>query len=251
MQKQLVIAKYKEDISWAKNLDSWDVVIYSKDRSETDSQCVSLPNLGREAHTYLFHILNNYEKLADVLVFAQGHPFDHSPNFLNHLQNLPQNLTYFPLSIHDFLLDELGNPHLTGNPPTTYGLNFKQFFEHVLGRPCPILMYCVGNALFAVSKERILAHPKEFYEKCLHTITCLESPTSSRVDQNIMEAHYFERLWHAIFYPGGSLPTHPAKQEMLLPLIQEYQSARDRGEVEASARLLGTMNEILTSFRNR
>jgi hypothetical protein len=31
-----------------------------------------LENIGREAHTYLYHICNNYRLLSDVTVFVQG-----------------------------------------------------------------------------------------------------------------------------------------------------------------------------------
>jgi len=34
--------------------------------------CVALPNVGREGHTYLHHIVNNYENLADWTVFSQA-----------------------------------------------------------------------------------------------------------------------------------------------------------------------------------
>ena len=33
---------------------------------------INLPNIGREAHTYLYHIINNYDNLADINVFLPG-----------------------------------------------------------------------------------------------------------------------------------------------------------------------------------
>lgn len=34
--------------------------------------CIELPNVGREAHTFLHHILKNYDTLADVTFFVNG-----------------------------------------------------------------------------------------------------------------------------------------------------------------------------------
>lgn len=42
-----------------------------------------IPNVGREADTYLHHIISNYGTgLPATTIFCQGHPFDHSPDFL-------------------------------------------------------------------------------------------------------------------------------------------------------------------------
>ena len=35
-------------------------------------EALPLPNVGRESHTYLHHIVNNYDKLADWTVFSQA-----------------------------------------------------------------------------------------------------------------------------------------------------------------------------------
>ena len=52
------------------------VTIY--DKSETPAQnSIKLKNRGREGETFLYHIVNNYDKLDDVTVFLQGNPFEH------------------------------------------------------------------------------------------------------------------------------------------------------------------------------
>jgi hypothetical protein len=48
---------------------------------------VQLPNIGREGHTYLYHIKENYYKIAmgeclSKHIFLQGDPFPHSPFIL-------------------------------------------------------------------------------------------------------------------------------------------------------------------------
>lgn len=250
-QYQLVVSKYKEDVSWIRFIGpKWTILVYSKDPFENDDTFIKLPNLGREAHTYLHHILNFYDDLADITVFVQGNPFDHAPAFLKDLEHIPDDVLYKPFSTQEILMDEFGNPHLTGNSPTSYNMYFKEFYEHILQRPCPILMYCIANALFAVSRDQIRMQSRAFYEKCMQTITCLETPTSTRVDQNIMEAHFFERMWHAIFYPGGSLPVPKEKMALLESLLSQYKEARSTGSTQQASEILRAMNEKL-SLGNR
>ena len=47
------------------------VTIYNKGDSHIPNS-ISLHNVGRESHTYLYHIVNNWDKLADRTVFFQG-----------------------------------------------------------------------------------------------------------------------------------------------------------------------------------
>ena len=68
----IVIAKYKEDVSWSNQFKTSRVIIY--DKSGEDNGFVNLPNFGRESHTYLTHIINNYDNLPDYTCFLQGNP---------------------------------------------------------------------------------------------------------------------------------------------------------------------------------
>ncbi|MGL1148113.1 hypothetical protein ACSTLH_00765, partial [Vibrio parahaemolyticus] len=36
-----------------------------------------LPNVGREAHTWIHHIIERYETLSPYTLFLQGNPLDH------------------------------------------------------------------------------------------------------------------------------------------------------------------------------
>jgi hypothetical protein len=81
MTKQLILARYNEDIKWTENLPAdIEVIIYNKGKGIGNN----LPNIGREAHTYLHHLCNG--KLADRMVFAQADPFYHcGPRFVNNM----------------------------------------------------------------------------------------------------------------------------------------------------------------------
>ena len=82
-----VIAAYKEDLSWVKRYLPYvgHVYLYCKDaeycakglqasiRAEPERFSVKLlPNVGREAHTYLTHIISHYDRLPERTVFTMG-----------------------------------------------------------------------------------------------------------------------------------------------------------------------------------
>lgn len=87
----LVVARYKENVNWITRLpDGIDVILYNKGPSKISSavklrtkEIIQLPNKGREADTYIKHLLNySHGKDNEWTVFVQGDPFPHSPDLL-------------------------------------------------------------------------------------------------------------------------------------------------------------------------
>lgn len=83
-----VIARYKEDINWTRYLPG-KVIIYNKGPDDLDisnfrdnTEIRKVENVGREGHTYLYHIIENYDKLTERITFLQADPFDHSPHLI-------------------------------------------------------------------------------------------------------------------------------------------------------------------------
>jgi hypothetical protein len=66
---ELVLAHFNEDPSWSDPYASVRT-IYCK--GSQVSGCIPLENIGREGHTYLHHIVTNYDNLADWTVFSQA-----------------------------------------------------------------------------------------------------------------------------------------------------------------------------------
>jgi hypothetical protein len=100
MSVELVIARYNEDILWLNKVKNMKITIYNKGKDNIDYKFIKLPNIGRESHTYLTHIINNYDNLLDTTIFCQGDPFFHSPDFLELIKNSKsfqpiQPLTYY------------------------------------------------------------------------------------------------------------------------------------------------------------
>ncbi len=88
---EIVVARYNENIDWLEPYLS-DSTIYNKGRSIAGKDTVPLPNIGREGHSYLYHIIENYDNLADRTIFCQGDPFEHSPDFLQLLNDWQHHL---------------------------------------------------------------------------------------------------------------------------------------------------------------
>ena len=157
----IVVAKYKEDMSWVSNFDKSRLFIY--DKSGEDNGFINLPNFGREAHTYLTHIIENYDNLSDYTCFLQGNPFDGEKGHLNKdadfIQNFNEDVEFYPLS---YLLqcDLDGNPH---HPKLEVReIIFDKFFNNY-----PEYLVFVVGAQFIVKKSAILRRKKEFYEDLL------------------------------------------------------------------------------------
>src|SRR5688572_16556932 len=98
MSLELVVARYNENLNWLRRVPKeFRVTIYDKS-DENLPNAMDLPNVGREAHTYLWHIVARYDSLAEVTVFCQGRPFDHAYDFHQTLRDLAES----PVC-HDFL----------------------------------------------------------------------------------------------------------------------------------------------------
>ena len=87
MSYKVVVAKYNENMDWLNNISTAGVsqiyIVYDKGSSPIpDSfptkQIFRRENIGREAESFLFYILENYYNLPDYVILLQGHPFDHA-----------------------------------------------------------------------------------------------------------------------------------------------------------------------------
>ena len=105
MRVVLLIARYREDLTWVEDVpDELEVVVVNKGgefpRIRRDNLTVfRAKNLGRESETYVSYIVRNYEKLPDRIIFAQGDPFEHSPFFLELIRGFEEWRGFQPLTL--------------------------------------------------------------------------------------------------------------------------------------------------------
>ena len=191
VQFRIVVAKYKEDISWCK---SYTTTIYNKGDDYVEN-AIPLPNIGREAHTYLYHIVENYDNLDEYTVFLQGNPSDHSRDLHKKLNDISESIDvpdYIDLC-HQLIHATTRICHYDPTLPLSE-------FDRILFGEMPEREIIFGaGAQFCVSKRAILSVPKSTWKYLLETI------------HENRGAWVIERFWREIFLSGlGSAP--PLKQ---------------------------------------
>jgi hypothetical protein len=76
---EIVISRYNEDLSWINEypFNQFEYIVYNKgdnDNFEKNNvkKIINLDNVGRCDHTYLYHIINNYDNLSEHTIFLPG-----------------------------------------------------------------------------------------------------------------------------------------------------------------------------------
>ena len=164
---ELVIARYNEDLKWVEQYQDFATVYNKGDEVEG---AIALKNIGREAHTYVHHIVNNYDNLSDYTCFLQGDPMDpHSPRFhlyLDHILNSNEILPEF-FWISERIVE--GDFEYEREPYHKTFPNIKYAYEKVFGKEPEIEKFIFGSgAMFCVSRNRIRERPIEFYQNILN-----------------------------------------------------------------------------------
>lgn len=181
----IVVSKYVKNIDWTRKL-IYPVTIYDK------SPGGNLPNIGRETHTYLYHIIENYDNLPDIIIFLQDAPFDHvrGTDLISYINDIniykDEKFLWFPNSY-------IYNQDSDIDPRAVTRENRKKLSEYI-GIPFEEKYEFCGGAQFIVSKELILNKTKDFYQKCMETFDIFKD------DSNLQGAPWIiERLWTQIF----------------------------------------------------
>jgi hypothetical protein len=197
--REMVIARYGEDVRWA---EKWNPTIYNKGSPLTAGGIVrSLPNVGRESHTYLYHILNYWDQLADRTLFSQGKIQDHLPEGVRVEQFFDESVDLvFPRIVRDAKWTDAGRlvyPGIFGKMLRSGNMRpsryipvewFRKFLDKELNDPSD-LVYIPG-AIFSVTRGRIHSMPKRFYQNLIEQVSDHPNPE---------EGHYIERAWMYVF----------------------------------------------------
>lgn len=69
---EIVLAHYNEDIEWSNPYSSIRTIYCKGPHKSRPPGCHPLKNVGREGHTYLHHIVHNYDSLSKWTVFTQA-----------------------------------------------------------------------------------------------------------------------------------------------------------------------------------
>lgn len=188
MKKELVVARYQENIAWLSIVHpDFDIYLYEKNSiAEPVDVPIKkrelLPNIGNEAHTYLHHIVSQYSDPADLTFFVQGNPLDHSTYIFEYFVNQVEiNQDYTTLCEKQCITNDVGQPW-------HFGLPVGKYYAEIFGKPMTQAFIFGAGAQFCVTKKAIQSKPLDFWIKLLE------------LSKNTGEAPFvFERLWHKFF----------------------------------------------------
>ena len=211
-----VIARYNESLDWLMVSEFQHItrfIIYNKGKPITtilplNATVINIPNVGKCDHTYLYHIVRNYDNLADMTIFISGTLRDHRKG--PRLKNTIKLVNKTKNSV--FIVDKLNVPHDIYNFSMSYYMSsnpINQVDEGSIAKLYPANIRPFGKwfeyhwpnqstvgapytSIFAVHKKHILQHEKKYYISFLEEVS---------VDVNPEVGHYLERSWLMIFSP--------------------------------------------------
>ena len=214
---EIVVSRYNEDLKWINTdpFNKYPLIVYNKginndfEHSSKIEKVVNTKNVGREGHTYLLHIINNYDNLADFTLFLPGSlehqeklwkakkilsVFEDEKKCIYIEHPLPDDIMDFEISEHkssnsqNLLVND--ETKLLESDIKPFGKWYSNYFNDIKLDSISYL------GVLAVKKEDILQHSKEYYEVFLNQLSTHSNPEVG---------HYIERTWSKIFYPSSSL----------------------------------------------
>ena len=212
---EIVVSRYNEDVEWMYTypFNKFKIICYNKGpelekTKNTNISIFNIPNVGRCDHTYLYHIIKNYDNLANNTIFLPASCLDerklYKTNFIINKTLETSNTVFLGVKyddlakdIFDFNLTEYicQNPdNVKLNPESELQLSpirpFGLWYSHNFGNIKTTILSYYG--IFSINKSHILSHSKEYYSNLASYLDTHSNPEVG---------HYFERAWAAIFYP--------------------------------------------------
>ena len=213
---EIVIANYEEDIEWVNKIPTtlYDkLTIYNKGRPKNYDSLVkkgakvhTLPNVGREGHSYLYHIITNYDRLANVTMFLPGSAYTFYQKkaqldiIIPHLQENKESIIvgftdpiYIKNELDTFMINEYeitSDENKKRNPGTKLEpALIRPFGNWIKARFPGETLKCIGyRGVATASRDDIRKRSREFYELLLGELQT----------QNPEVGHYIERAWPLI-----------------------------------------------------
>lgn len=176
-RKALVVARHQEDVGWLTQAEQlgYDVFVYDKGGDPAAAR--PLPNVGREADTYLAHVEAEYDRLDgyDQIVFAQADPFPHAPDFLAALGREPAPV--FALQGFEWLGEHRFDCGPDGGPQHP-GLRLGETWGAIVAASCrastasgrapdaaPDVIPFMAGAIFRVRGDLFGRRPRSFWRE--------------------------------------------------------------------------------------
>ena len=221
----IVVARYSEDVAWLGDVASRpelrdvELTIYIYDKGcdtslelpEAELHVAKLPNIGREAHTYLHHLEEHHRRYTEhtdaLVVFVQGCIDDHRHRHLSKCKTADDVVVQLvqDAAMHDGISLGHAANHTFGSDSAHAGFKLNTYkgrpldpvgdhtlgswFQARLGRPWPQSAAWWVSAIFCIDAVRATSHSPSVYH-ALQADLQTEHP---------LAAHFMERAWAVIF----------------------------------------------------
>jgi len=214
---EIVVSRFNEDLRWTMEapFNLFKYIVYNKGINDNFNktnvkQIINIKNVGRCDHTYLYHIIENYNNLSDIIVFFPGSinldwKKKKAKRILNNIIKSNYSKAYFIGSYVKDVKEKFKNFRLDNYKSadkTNLLLNNESILKKCVIRPyCNWYNFFFGNTqahwvtmcgVFSLDKKDITQHSLERYQRLIQTVNTHSNPEAG---------HYLERSWGVIFYP--------------------------------------------------
>lgn len=216
----IIVSRYNETLDWMHEFpfNKYKYIVYNKGPNDNFNkdfvkQVIKLDNVGRESHTYLHHIINNYNNLGRTTVFLPGsiNTTNKKYNkkfiakkllsimnkinraiFIAYPSNVDLKTRFHDFELKEYLLTSDENKQI--NNDSSMELSecrpYHRWYDKYFGDKVSDVMIHFG--IFSIDRKDILQHPIEYYQTLINQLSSSSNPEVG---------HYFERSWGVIFGP--------------------------------------------------
>ena len=212
---EIVVSRYNESLSWMDEypFSLFTYTIYNKGANDdflkkNNNRVIALDNLGRCDHTYLYHIVSNYDNLKPITIFFPGclDMSNKKPKAVDLLECLlKEKCAIFPAEVCSNIYDKFKHftlDHWKSSYNKNHSLYASTFVSPAKLRPYgkwykfhfgnKHVKYFTINSIFSLDKRDILKFPASRYSYFCNILSSHSHPEV---------CHYMERSWGALFGP--------------------------------------------------
>jgi hypothetical protein len=202
-----VISAWNNDVSWVKEYTDNYIIFDKSNTLDENEHIAKIENVGYNIYDICYYIIENYDKLPDLIAFLEGNPFDHCKKDV--FNKLIQENKFTPIEFYGIIpandfeqrtkdggfMEKNNNWYIaTHNLMSNQLCKFDSFddfmnkyFEDYLHLNW--LIFAPG-AQYIVEKQQILQYPKKFWYSLMGEVSEKRAPA---------EAFIIERGLYYIF----------------------------------------------------
>lgn len=224
-----MVSHYNNDISWipayADSYLIYDQSEVKKYPKEIDkNKVIPTRHLGHNIYDYCSFIIDHYENLPEITLFATGNIFPRhvseyyfkkimNNDFFTPIEEYKRHYENWPISFFssDGGFCEINNSWYLAHHPTKYFHDYNHFLEFCFKNPViPRYIRFAPGANYIVPKAHILKFPKIFYQNLKLFVSHCETAIPG-------ESHIIERALHTIWTSNFDI-----NENMLKPIDESF-----------------------------